>query len=137
MTVVIRGHDSGQCVKMNDAIQTRPARSASVTTRPERSTSRKGPSSKAWSPRSWPARAGAGTGPTVARQRRADATTVPTTIERPRRYEESTVRRAPGVSRRVQERTTAGTTPGCQGTTTPTSSSLGGCSLIGCMPMSG
>ena len=137
MTVVIRGHDSGQCVKMNDAIQTRPARSASVTTRPERSTSRKGPSSKAWSPRSWPARAGAGPGPTVARQRRADASDRPhhdRKAKAVRRVHGST---SPGGVEAFQERTTAGTTPGCPGTTTPTSSSLAGCSLIGCMPMSG
>ncbi len=40
----IRGHESGHRVKMNEAIATRSARSASVTVRPDRSTSRNEPS---------------------------------------------------------------------------------------------
>src|SRR3954449_8552179 len=62
ITLVIRGQDSGQCVKMNEAIQTRSARSASVIVRPERSVSRKVPRAKGRAPRSWPDRPGEGGG---------------------------------------------------------------------------
>ena len=63
ITLVIRGHESGQRVKMNEATQTRSARSASVTARPERSVSRNvAERERAGSPRSWPR--GGGRGPT-------------------------------------------------------------------------
>ena len=44
MTAEILGQETGQRVKMNAATQTSPARSASVTARPDRSVSRNEPS---------------------------------------------------------------------------------------------
>src|SRR5262249_40021226 len=91
ITLVIRGQDVRQRVKMNEATQTRRARSASLTERPERSTSWNAPRSQGWALKSCPARVGTGYGWTVAIQRIADASTTMTTLRIPRRYDGSTV----------------------------------------------
>ena len=87
ITELIRGQESWHRVKMNETMQTRSAKSASLIFRPERSTSWKAPSLSAWSPRSCAARGGA-----APRDRRtgssttaAEASTVKTTIRIPRR----------------------------------------------------
>src|SRR5260370_22564440 len=90
MTLLMRGHDVGQRVKMNDATQTRPARSASVTVRPDRSVRRNAPSRKGCAARSCPAGPGVTRIVTVPRHTANASAKVPRTKKRPLRYEANT-----------------------------------------------